>query len=267
MNFFKPKIMGVLNITPDSFSDGGNFLDPKNAIQRIHEMIQEKADIIDVGGESSRPDSKSVPLTEEINRVKPVIDYIFKNKLFLKTAFSIDTTKAEVANYALAKGFTIVNDITALRSDKNMIKTILRNRPYIVLMYSKDATARTTKKDTSYNDVVSTIKKFLTKRINFAIHAGFPKNKIIIDPGMGAFVSNDPKYSFEIINRLAEFKDLRCPILIGISRKLFKGTTTERDTASAKWSLTAIQNGASLIRVHDVNRITNPSQTQKPPQG
>ena len=244
--------MGILNITPDSFSDGGNFLNLQNAAQRIHGMIREGADIIDIGGESTRPDSAPVSSEEEMRRIKPVIDYIYANNLLSKIDFSIDTYKSEIAEYALTNGFTIVNDVSALRGDKKMINVLLRYKPYVVAMYSKDNTSRTSKNKIIYRDVIAEIKFFLRERIKILSDAGFPKNKIIIDPGMGAFVSSDNQYSFEIIERLAELKDLHLPIASGISRKLFSGDLKNRDAASVLLSRKAIHNGCSIIRIHNV---------------
>jgi len=258
MDFSKPKIMGIVNVTPDSFSDGGIFESPDDAEVIIGQMIKNKADIIDIGGESTGPGSKNVSLKEELKRVRPVIDFIKKNKLTKKTIFSIDTYKSEVAKCALENGFSIVNDVTALRGDPKMADVLLEFRPYVILMYSKDLTARTTRKEVDYDDVIKTISAFLKERTSFLMNAGFPKNKIIIDPGMGAFISSKPQYSFETINRLSDLKALGFPICIGVSRKSFLGGEIEnRDPISAEWSLKAIKNGASIIRTHNVRLIIN----------
>ena len=255
MEFDTPKIMGVLNITPDSFSDGSAEA-MKNYELRIKNLIDEGADIIDIGGESTGPDSKNVSLREEMNRVKPVINYIVENKLTEKVMFSIDTYKAPVARYALEHGFQMVNDITALRGDEEMIDTLLEFEPYIVLMYSKDNTPRTTAEEVNYDDVVANIKTFLIGQIVDLLDAGFPEEKIIIDPGMGMFVSSDPKYSFEIINRLPELQRFGYPVLIGVSRKSFLGGKLEdREKPSIEWSLKAIENGASIVRMHEVKQL------------
>jgi len=256
MNFDQPKIMGVLNATPDSFSDGGVFDSMTNAKLRIANLIEEGADIIDIGGESTGPGSKEVSEKEELDRITPIIDHIAENNLMDKVLFSIDTHKSEVAEYALQNGFQIVNDVTALRGDKAMLGVLMKYQPYVVLMYSKDNTARTTTNDIEYEDVIQTIKDFLKKQIDILLEAGFPKEKIIIDPGMGMFVSANPKYSFEIIERLSELKELGWPILIGVSRKSFLGgELEERDKPSAEWSLKAIKNGASIVRMHSVGFI------------
>jgi len=253
VNFDKPLIMGVLNVTPDSFSDGGEFYDPEKAMFRIEEMIEQGADIIDVGGESTRPDSPPVTLEEEMRRVQPVIDAVAERGWMEKAIFSIDTYKAEVAEYALKKGFQMVNDVTALRGDENLIQVLLKYQPYVVLMHSKDSSARTSNAELDYEDVVVEVGDFLLERVDLILQKSFPKEKIILDPGMGGFVSKVPKYSFELIERLSELKVLGYPVMIGISRKsCLGGKLEERDEVSVEWSLKAFQNGASIVRVHDV---------------
>jgi len=248
--------MGILNVTPDSFSDGGFYLRTKGYGLRTKQLIEEGADIIDVGGESTGPGSPDVSLDEEMKRVKPVIDYVAKNKLNEKIIFSIDTYKSEAAEYALEHGFQMVNDVTALRGDPKMIGVLLKYQPYVVLMYSKDNTPRTTTESVEYDDVLVSVKTFLVDQISQLVEAGFPEDKIIIDPGMGMFVSANPKYSFEIIERLSELKSLSYPICVGVSRKSFLGDKLEdRDMPSVEWSLKAIQNGASIVRMHNVKLL------------
>lgn len=245
--------MGVVNITPDSFSDGGKFFDTKTAQHQILELIRQGADIIDIGGESTGPGSKDVSLEEEFKRVKPIIDFIDNQNLTKKTIFSIDTYKSFIADYALKKGFQIVNDVTALRGDVDMIDTLVAHQPYVILMYSKDSTPRTTKESIVYEDVIASIKSFLIGQIVQLLDAGFSEENIIIDPGMGMFVSADPKYSFDIIDRLPELKQLGYPVCIGISRKSFLGgKMEERERPSVEWSIKAIKNGADIIRTHNV---------------
>lgn len=246
--------MGILNLTPDSFSDGGQFDAPEMAIRRIEEMIAEGADIIDIGGESTGPGSENVSAKEELSRVKPIIDMIAKRKLNSKVLFSIDTYKASVAEYALKNGFQMVNDVTALRGDSEMIELLVKYKPYVVLMYSKDPTPRTTTDKTAYENVIGTISDFLSEQTSELLEAGFPHEKIIIDPGMGAFISSIPDFSFEVIERLKELKKLGYPILVGISRKsCLGGKLEDRDEPSVDWSLKAIKNGASIIRIHNVD--------------
>lgn len=256
MNFSKPKIMGVLNVTPDSFSDGGQYFHIGDSALRIQELIKEDVDIIDIGAESTGPGSLAVSLNEELDRIAPLIALIDEQELWRDAVFSIDTYKADVAELALKSGFQMVNDITALRGDPEMLSILVNYQPYVVLMYSKDDTPRTTKEWVEYDDVMASIKTFLIERVSTLVQAGFPEEKIIIDPGMGMFVSANPKYSFEIIDRLDELKSLGYPILIGISRKSFLGgSILDRDHLSAEWSLKAIKNGASIARIHHVKMI------------
>lgn len=253
MEFIKknaPTIMGILNLTPDSFSDGGQYNNIQKALRRVRQMEQEGADIIDIGGESTGPKSSNVSLEEELNRVVPILKKIRKHT---KLPISIDTYKSEVARIALEEGADMINDVTALRQDKKLAAIIAKYNCPIVLMYSKDNTPRTTIKKINYKDVMHTIKNFLKKRINYAQKQGIAKKNIIIDPGMGQFISAIPKYSFEIIARLKELQTLKFPILIGISRKSFLGGELQnRDEKSALLSAIAYLNGASIIRAHDV---------------
>lgn len=249
----KGSIMGVLNLTPDSFSDGGELNAPELAIKRIEEMIAEGADIIDIGGESTGPGSVKVSAEEELKRLRPIADWVSQKGCQKDIIFSIDTYKAPVAEYALEHGFQMVNDVTALRGDPKMIDVLLKYEPYVVLMYSKDSSARTTADKMVYEDVIGTIKDFLEEQTSELLEAGFPRKKIIIDPGMGAFISSIPEFSFEVINRLKELKLLGFPILIGISRKsCLGGKMQDRDQPSVDWSMKALENGVSIIRIHNV---------------
>lgn len=245
--------MGILNVTPDSFSGDGVY---DNFKPRLLKLIEDGADIIDIGGESTGPGSKDISLEEEMLRVKPTIDYIAKEKLTEKIEFSIDTYKAPIAKYALENGFQIVNDVTAMRGDPKMIDVLIEYQPQIILMYSKDPTPRTTTESIEYDDVIASIKTFLIGRIVELVDAGFNEDSIIIDPGMGMFVSADPKYSFEIIERLLELRQLGYPICIGVSRKSFLGGRMEdREKLSIDWSLKAIENGAGIVRMHNVKEL------------
>lgn len=245
--------MGILNATPDSFSDGGQFNEPEAALRRIREMIAQGADIIDIGAESTGPGSRDVETDHELARLKPIIETCYEEGLTNVTPFSIDTYKAPVAQYALEHGFRVVNDVTCLRGDSQMKDVLVQYKPYVVLMYSKDPTPRTTADKVVYEDVVGTISDFLTEQTSELLEAGFPRENVIIDPGMGAFISSIPDYSFEVIERLEELKELGYPILIGISRKsCLGGKVEERDQPSVDWSMKAIQNGASIIRIHNV---------------
>lgn len=242
--------MGILNFTPDSFSDGGKFNTIKNALKRLDEMQKQGADIVDIGGESTGPGSKNVAEEEELKRVIPILKQLRKHT---HLPISIDTYKSRTALHSLQEGANIVNDVSALRADKNMAKIIARYKCPIILMYSKDKTPRTTIKNKKYNNVMGTIKSFLNERIQYAKSQGIKSHQIIIDPGMGQFISNIPKYSFEIIANLNALKELNHPILIGLSRKSFLGgKINERDEKAQPLSAIAYLNGASIIRTHDV---------------
>lgn len=251
----RPLIMGVLNVTPDSFSDGGRYFSLKGAVSKAREMKKNGVDIIDIGGESTGPKSKYVPLKEEIARVIPVIKAIRK---ISNIPISVDTYKAEVALQALRAGADLVNDVTAMRGDKKMVKVIAEAACPVVMMYSKDNTPRTTVKKKKYADVVGTIDKFFKERIKYAVSRGVSASKIIIDPGMGQFISAYPQYSFEIIARLSEFKKFKLPILVGLSRKSFLGgKMMERDSMVKPLTAIAYLNGAAIIRTHDVKGVKN----------
>ncbi len=252
MKFDLPKIMGILNMTPDSFSGDGLYYTPTQAFQKIETLIEERADIIDIGGESTKPGSTRVSEQEELRRVKPIIDFVYRHCLVTGVVYSIDTYKARVADYALSRGFHIVNDVTGFRGDARMKKLLLRYKPLVVIMYAKDKTPRTTQSAPQYINVIETIKTFLINRSNILIQSGFPKENIIIDPGMGAFVSSNKTYSLEIIGRIQELTQLNFPILVGISRKLGGNNLEEKDHYSALLAKTAIQRGTSIIRTHNV---------------
>lgn len=249
----KPLIMGVLNFTPDSFSDGGKFNNLTGALKHALKMIKDGADIIDLGGESSGPGSSEISIDEELSRVIPVLKKIRENS---DVPVSIDTYKSTVATQALSFGANMINDVTALRGDENMVKTAAKFNCPIVFMYSKDSSARTTVHAKRYSDIIGTIKKFWNKQIKYATSQGVKKENIILDPGMGQFISSLPQYSYEIILRLSELTSLDYPILVGISRKSFLGETlAQRDQLGLAPTALAIANGASIIRTHDVKSI------------
>lgn len=266
LSFEKPVVMGILNVTPDSFSDGGKYYGAESreekvesrespALARAVEMIKEGATIIDIGGESTGPGSKEVTEEEELRRVIPVIKGLREKDPNIW--ISIDTYKSNVAREAIRAGADIVNDVTALRGDPEMAHTLAVFDVPVVLMYSKDETPRTTLNNIQYDDVFETILGFLEERIDYAVSQGIKRENIIIDPGMGAFISSDPRYSFEILERLREFKVFNLPILIGASRKSFLAgraelPPNERLEASLEAAKFAVENGANILRVHDV---------------
>ena len=247
-----PAIMGIINLTPDSFSDGGKLTTPKKILAQAQKLITQGATILDLGAESSGPNSVNVSLTEELNRLQPALNIFQTNKIFDQVKVSIDTYKAEVADFALKAGAHIINDITGLRGSPNMAAVIAKHQAKVIIMYSKDPTARTTKTETIYKDIIQTITTFLKQQTDYAINQGIKSENIIIDPGMGAFLSTIPKYSFEVLKRLAELKQLGYPILVGTSRKSFLGgKIQDRDLPSLIADTIALYNGADIIRTHN----------------
>ncbi len=246
-------IMGVLNVTPDSFSDGGRYLAAEDAIRRGLEMAEEGADLIDVGGESSRPGAQPVPLEEEIRRVLPVVERLAA----AGPAISVDTTKAEVARRAVEAGAVLVNDISALRFDPQMATEVARMGVPVVLMHMR-GTPQDMQQDPVYADVVGEVKAFLNERIAFAASAGIPSDRVMIDPGIG--FGKTVAHNLEILRRLSEFTALGYPVLIGPSRKSFLGKildlpVEERVEATAAAVAIGVWQGAAVVRVHDVRAI------------
>ncbi len=242
-------LMGILNVTPDSFYDGGKYFDTQAAIERAKEMEREGADIIDVGGESSRPFSKRIDEKEEMDRVLPVIEAL---KDEINIPISIDTYKAKVAARAIEAGAAMINDIMALRN--GMEKVAREYDVPVVLMHMK-GTPETMQINPYYEDVMAEIIKFLDKRIKFALKNGIDENKIIIDPGIG--FGKRQQDNLRILQHLEELKSLGMPILIGASRKSFIGNILhlppeERLEGSIASAVAAILNGADIIRCHDV---------------
>lgn len=249
----KSLIVGILNVTPDSFSDGGLYTTVRAALKRAREMEREGADIIDVGGESTRPKSKPVSAVEEYERVVPVVRALRKR---IRLPISIDTYKSAIAEAALKEGADMINDVTALRGDPRMGEIIARYRCPVVLMYAKDGTPRTTIKKKRYSNVVTAVRAFWKERIAHARACGILKSQIILDPGLGHFVSALPKYSFEILIRLPELARLGFPLMLGISRKSFLGRDlASRDDRGLPLQALAILNGARILRTHAVGKL------------
>ena len=252
-------IVGTLNVTPDSFHDGGRFLSVQAAVERAGEMLLDGADIIEIGGESTGPTSQEVSLDEELSRVIPVVRGI--KEAFPDAKISVDTWKALVAIEALKENVMMINDVTAGRgSDGEMFDVLKDSSAQLVLMYAKDSSARTTIQDEHYNDVVLTVREFLSARKGAAIAAGIDPAKIILDPGLGHFLSSDAKYSFQVLARLKEFLSLDSPLFVSPSRKSFlagpeKLPTAERLPGTIAASVVALQNGATYIRTHDVLEV------------
>ena len=247
--------MGIVNVTPDSFSDGGKFFTLESAYEHSRKLIKDGADIIDIGGESSRPGSRSIPSEKELERTIPLISKIRSN--FPEVFISIDTTKSIVAEQAILSGANIVNDISGLSFDKNMVKVVSKyDVPFIVMhMQGKPETMQD---DPCYNDLIEDIKSFFEERINYAKQFGIQKNRIILDPGIG--FGKSYKDNFKLINQLEKFNGFKLPILIGPSRKSFIGIALNEEPESRlEGTLAAVAagilRGAQIVRVHDVKQI------------
>lgn len=246
-------IMGILNVTPDSFSDGGQFLNKNSAIGHALKMIEEGADIIDIGGESTKPFSSPVSLDEELSRVLPVIEDLRKET---DVCISIDTTKSEVANQALEMGASIINDVSAMEFDKKMIDIALKFDCPIVLMHMKGI-PKNMQENPHYSSLISEIITYLNAQIDFVLSKGIDRKKIIIDPGIG--FGKSVENNFEIINKLNQFVDLGYPVMLGASRKSFIGITLDvpedkRVEGSLAANIIGFQKGVSVFRVHDVDQ-------------
>lgn len=247
-------VMGIVNVTPDSFSDGGRFFDAEKAIEQAKLLASQGADIIDIGGESTRPGSESVTLGEEMRRVIPVIEGISEE---VSIPISIDTCKSEVAKNALDKGASMINDISAMRSDSKIVDAALDHDAPIILMHMK-GTPKNMQSNPSYTSVMGEIKEFLRDRVEFAISKGLERDSIIVDPGIG--FGKTIEHNYEIIRKLSELKELELPILIGPSRKSFIGNTLGTDVEDRLEGTLAtitmcVMNGADMVRVHDVKEV------------
>jgi len=244
-------IMGIVNVTPDSFSDGGRFLRAEAAIEHGVRMVEEGAAILDIGGESTRPGADAVDASEEIDRVIPVIEGLVNAEV--AASISIDTSKAQVAERALAAGATTVNDVTAL-GDPEMAGVCARAEAQVILMHMK-GTPRTMQADPTYDDVVAEVSEFLAERVAVALEAGIAKERILVDPGIGFGKTVD--HNLELIERLGELKALDRPIVFGASRKSFigkigGGEAADRLGGTVAANVIALERGADVLRVHDV---------------
>jgi dihydropteroate synthase len=253
-------VMGVLNITPDSFSDGGRYLDSQAAVARALEMERDGADLLDIGGESTRPGAAPVTAQEELRRILPVIK-VLRGKLHIP--MSVDTQKAEVAEAALAAGAEILNDISALRNDPRLAEVARRSRVPMILMHMR-GTPRTMQRGPFARDVIRDVMTGLRDAIARARRAGLAKSQLLVDPGIG--FGKKHQQNFEILARLPEFARLGCPIVIGTSRKAFLGkamsragepevSADERLLGTAATVTASILGGAHIVRVHDVAEI------------
>jgi dihydropteroate synthase len=239
--------MGVINVTPDSFSDGGVYLRVEPAVTAAWGMLEDGAAIVDVGGESTRPGSAGVSAEEELRRVEPVIADL------AGAPVSIDTSKAAVARRALELGAELVNDVTALRGDPDLVGVVAEADCYLCLLHMQGE-PRTMQADPRYDDVVSDVKRFLEERLAFAVGAGVREELVCLDPGIG--FGKTPEHNFELVRRLDELAALGRPILIGFSRKSSLGKLIGAPTGSAAASVgvavAAYERGATIIRAHDV---------------
>ena len=248
-------LMGVLNITPDSFSDGGDFNSVTTAVDRAKELEAAGADIIDIGGQSTRPGAEQISLKMELERVLPVVEAI---RAETSIPISVDTTRAEVAKAAIAAGTDMINDISGGTFDPEMLLAVARLNVPIVLMHIR-GNPQTMGQLTNYQNLIGEIRDFLTSQIAAATSAGIPREKVIIDPGIG-FAKNYNQ-NIEIFRRLPELRLLNCPILVGPSRKSFIGQILNQPQAKARaWGTSAaccaaIFNGADILRVHDVQAM------------
>ena len=246
------KLMGILNVTPDSFSDGGRFMDPALAERRALKMEEEGAHLIDIGGESSRPGSRPVSACEEIRRIRPVLKRLSKK---LKTPLSVDTYKYDVASAALDEGAVLVNDISALGADKRLAKLIARQNAGVALMHMRGS-PRTMQKDPSYKNVLKEVADHLRRSIEKALEAGIEASRILVDPGFG--FGKTPRQNAQMLFNLRFLQKLKMPILVGLSRKSFIGyfsgvsDPSDRLYGSIAAAVVAIRGGAHVLRVHDV---------------
>ena len=244
--FPRPSVMGVVNVTPDSFSDGGVHLDPDVAAAAARRMVAEGAAIVDVGGESTRPGSDGVSADEELRRVVPVLE-----RLNGEVPVSIDTAKAEVARRALALGAELVNDVTALRGDPELAGVVADAGAYLCLMHMQ-GTPRTMQHEPRYDDVASDVAAFLEERLAFAVSQGVAEERICLDPGIG--FGKTVEHNLELVRRLDVLLALGRPLLIGFSRKstLERLGAADLVSASVGAAIAAYERGATILRVHDV---------------
>ena len=250
-----PLIMGILNVTPDSFSDGGDYLEPSAAVERGLEMEAEGAEIIDVGGESTRPGAKAVGIEEQIRRVCPVIWTLARQA---ELPISIDTTSSEVAAAALDAGATMINDISALRSDEAMAGLAARSGMPVILMHMQ-GTPEEMQANPRYDDVVQEVKEFLAARLEYAVSAGIEREQIVVDPGIG--FGKTPGHNLSLLKQLSVFQELGAPVLVGPSRKSFIGKVLdidnpmEREFGTAAAVSACVSAGVQILRVHEVKAM------------
>jgi dihydropteroate synthase len=247
----RPLLMGIVNVTPDSFFDGGRFLDPEAAVAHAWQLVEEGADLLDIGAESTRPGSIPVEETEERRRLIPVVTAVAKA---VSVPISVDTSKAVVAKAAIDAGAVMVNDVTALRGDPAMVDAIVVSGVGVVLMHMQ-GTPQTMQKAPKYHDVVEEVEDFLAERVRFALERGVAKNQIILDPGIG--FGKTLAHNLDLLGQLRTFTKLGFPLLVGPSRKGFIGELVEQSVQDRAWGTAgaialAVEQGAHVLRVHDV---------------
>jgi len=252
LTFDAPRIMGILNVTPDSFSDGGKFIAPDAALKHARDMVADGADILDIGGESTRPGADIVPVDIEISRTAPVISAI---RADMQTPISIDTRKAEVAQAAIAAGAGLINDVAAFTYDPALSELAASTDTPVCLMHAQGV-PKTMQDAPDYADVLLDVYDFLEERIQVAEAAGIPRTNIMIDPGIG--FGKMPEHNLAILRNISLFHALGCPILLGASRKAFIGDITgansaeDRTFGSVSVAQMAIAQGVQILRVHDI---------------
>jgi dihydropteroate synthase len=251
MDLARPAVMGVVNVTPDSFSDGGLYLDVDAAVGHGEELVRDGAAIVDVGGESTRPGAAPVAEGDEVERVVPVIERLAAGG----AAISVDTRKAGVATVALQAGARMVNDVSAFRHDPAMAGVVAGAGASCCLMHMLGGDPRTMQADPRYGDVVSEVGAFLEERLAFAVSEGVPEDRVWLDPGIG--FGKTLEHNLELLRRLDEIVAIGRPVVVGTSRKSFLGRITgraerDREAATIATNVIAFERGASVFRVHDV---------------
>ena len=250
-----PRVMGIVNVTPDSFSDGGKFAATNLAIEHALKLAEEGADILDIGGESTRPNATPVSLQQELDRVIPVIEALVK---LVNIPISIDSYKPQVMQAAVAAGASMVNDVRALQKGAGLkesaLEIVAKSNVGVCLMHMQ-GTPQTMQQNPHYNDVVNDVKEFLAARLQASIYAGVAKNRILLDPGFG--FGKTREHNIKLLQNLESFADLGQPFMVGLSRKSVLGQVTGNDVnarlyASIAASVLAAQKGARILRVHDV---------------
>ncbi|HEX6532871.1 MAG TPA: dihydropteroate synthase [Nitrospira sp.] len=247
----RPLLMGIINVTPDSFSDGGQFCDPQRAVEHAIRLVGEGADLLDIGAESTRPGAQPVDEQEECRRLIPVVAAVAKA---VSVPISVDTSKAEVAKAAIDAGAVMVNDVTALRGDSAMVEIVAKAGAGLALMHMQGS-PQTMQHAPHYDDVIEEVARFLAARARFAIEHGVARNRIVLDPGIG--FGKTLTHNLDLLANLRVLKELGYPLLVGPSRKGFIGQLTRQSVEARGWGTAAVvalavEQGANILRVHDV---------------